>query len=336
MPAMTHYSRKPSHRHAFTLVELLVVIAIIGVLVALLLPAVQAAREAARRSSCGNNLKQIGLALHNYHDAHRQFPPSSRINPIPASNTTYAGWSIHASLLPQLEQQNLRNLVDLSQPYSSQPLVTQTRVPTYICPSEVNDQERPDGSLTHYPLCYGVNLGTWFVWNPNNRQGGNGLVYPFSKTGMRSITDGTSNTLAFSEVKAYTPYFRDGEAADAAVPANTGTVLGYAGTFKTNSGHTEWVDGRANQSGFTATFPPNTRVLHSTGGVEYDVDFTNAREGNTTTGITYAAITSRSYHPGGVQTVFADGSTHFIAETVNVATWRSLSTRNGGEVVGEY
>jgi len=333
LPSFTIAPKAGSRRSGgFTLVELLVVIAIIGVLVALLLPAVQAAREAARRSSCGNNLKQIGLALHNFHDAHRKFPPSSN---LPSSGLG-DGWSIHANLLPQLEQQNVRNLVDLTTSYSSQPLVTQFRVPTYICPSEVNDRERPDGALTHYPLCYAVNLGTWLVYNPTTKAGGSGVVYPNSRTGMSSVTDGTSNTLAFAEVKAFNPYFRDGNGAAAAIPTSTATVLGYAGDFKTNSGHTEWVDGRANQSGFTTTFPPNTKVIHSTGGVDYDADFTNAREGKTTDQITYAAITSRSYHPGGVQTVYVDGSVHFVPETINLATWRALGTRNGGEVVTDF
>jgi len=320
-----------THR-GFTLVELLVVIAIIGILVALLLPAVQMAREAARRSSCGNNLKQIGLALHNFHDANGQFPPSSALPPSGLGS----GWSVHAQLLPQIEQQNLRDLVDLSQPYSAQPLVTRTRIATYICPSEVNDRERPDGSLTHYPLCYGVNMGEWLVYDRNARRGGEGIVFPNSKTGMRNVTDGTSSTLAFSEVKAYSPYLRDSNnpsTTGVATPNSTGIVLGYGGSFKTNSGHTEWVDGRANQSGVTTTFPPNTNVAYSSDGIEYDVDFTSAREGKTDALFTYAAITSRSYHPGGVQTVFVDGSTHFISETINVNTWRALGTRNGSEVV---
>lgn len=326
--------QKKTRASGFTLVELLVVIAIIGILVSLLLPAVQAAREAARRSSCSNNLKQIGLALHNYHDSLRGFPPSAVFpNPLPAGG--FNSWSPQARLLPYMEQANLQNLIDWNSDYKSQPIVTRTRIENYICPSEVNDRERPDGSITHYPLNYGINVGIWFVYDPNSRTGGNGLVYPNSKTKMASITDGTSNTIAFAEVKAYTPYFRDGGTTSTAIPSSA-TAVQKDGNFKTNSGHTEWVDGRSHQTGFTGTFPPNTVVAHTTGGVAYDVDFTSSREGKTIDQPTYAVVTSRSYHPGGSQTVFADGSTHFIANSVSLATWRALVTRNGGEVPGSY
>lgn len=321
-------------RTAFTLVELLVVIAIIGILIALLLPAVQAAREAARRMSCSNNLKQIGLALHNYHDTYNRFPPSA-ILPFGA---TFDSWSVQARLLPFLEQANLQDLINWNFPYTAQPNVTRVRVPTYLCPSEINDRERPDGALTHYPLNYGINLGTWFVYDPNTRRGGNGLSHPNSLTSMANVTDGTSNTLAFAEVKAWSPYFRDGSnpaAAGAPIPADPASVP-LVGEFKANSGHTEWVDGRAHQTGFTGTFPPNTEVPYVSGGQTYSVDFTSRREGKTINELTYAVVTSRSYHPGGAQVLLTDGSARFVSETVELNLWRSLSTRDGGEVVGEF
>ncbi|MDP6468391.1 MAG: DUF1559 domain-containing protein [Pirellulaceae bacterium] len=322
----------PNTRHVgFTLVELLVVIAIIGILVALLLPAVQAAREAARRMSCSNNLKQMGLSLHNYHDTYKQFPPSATL-PIGA---TYDSWSMQARLLPFLEKANLGDLIDWNYDYKSQPVVTQTRVPTYLCPSEIRDQPRPDGALTHYPLNYGVNFGTWFVFNPLQRLGGNGLVFPNSRTRFASVTDGTSNTLAFSEVKAWTPYLRDGgspSAPGALIPSTPAEVTALGGSFKSNSGHTEWVDGRVHQTGFTGTFTPNIQLPFTSGGVDYDVDFNSFREGKSTDRLTYAAVTSRSYHPGGVNSALADGSVRFIAETIELATWRAMATRDGGEV----
>ncbi|MHB8903197.1 MAG: DUF1559 domain-containing protein [Thermoguttaceae bacterium] len=325
------------HRqNAFTLVELLVVIAIIGILIALLLPAVQAAREAARRTSCTNNLKQIGLALHNYHDTYKQFPASVILSP---GVVPFDGWSAQARLLPFLEQENLEGLIDWNLDYKSQPAVTKTRVSTYLCPSEIKDEERPDGSLTHYPLNYGINLGTWFVYDPNSRRGGNGIAYPNSKTMFASVIDGTSNTLAFAEVKAWNPYLRDGgnpNAPGAPIPSTPADVASLGGNFKTNSGHTEWVDGRAHQIGITGTFPPNTVIPFTSGGKTYDVDFNSSREGKTTNQLTYAAVTSRSYHPGGANAVLADGSVRFVSETVELATWRSLATRDGGEVVGEY
>ena len=246
---------------------------------------------------------------------------------------------MQARLLPFLEQANLEDLVDWNLPYSAQPAVTRTRVPTYLCPSEIGDRERPDGALTHYPLNYGVNLGTWFVYDPNTRRGGDGLSYPNGLLSMANVTDGTSNTLAFAEVKAWNPYLRDGAnpaTAGVAIPTDPAAVPWFGGSLKSDSGHTEWVDGRVHQTGFTGTFPPNTPVPYASGGEIYDVDFTSSREGKTTTGLTYAVVTSRSYQPGGAQVLLTDGSARFVSETVELGVWRSLSTRAGGEVVGEY
>jgi prepilin-type N-terminal cleavage/methylation domain-containing protein/prepilin-type processing-associated H-X9-DG protein len=322
------------NRRGFTLVELLVVIAIIGILVALLLPAVQAAREAARRMSCGNNLKQIGLALHNYHDTFGSFPPGA----IHPGGMTSDSWSIHARLLPFLEQENLQDLIDWQLPYGAQGEVTQTRVDTYLCPSDPGDRERPDGAIAHYPVTYGANMGTWFIFDPNSQSGGDGLVYPNSRTGLRDVLDGTSTTLAFAEVKAWNPYLRDGGnpgASNAPLPAADG-ITGLGGNFKPNSGHTEWVDGRVHQTGFTGTFTPNALVPHTTAGEAYDVDFNSSREGKTANQLTYAAVTSRSYHPGGVQVALADGSARFVSEDIQLTTWRALITRAGGDVVADY
>jgi prepilin-type N-terminal cleavage/methylation domain-containing protein/prepilin-type processing-associated H-X9-DG protein len=330
---MSH-AKQHTQRRAFTLVELLVVIAIIGILVALLLPAVQAAREAARRMSCGNNLKQIGLAFHNYHDTYKAFPPSALLPNGVASRS----FSPQARLLSFLEQENLQDLIDWNLSYSVQPLVTKQRIATYLCPSEIGDKERPDGAITHYPLTYGVNVGTWFVYDPTTRQGGNGIAYPNGRINFASVTDGTSNTLAFAEVKAWTPYFRDGgnpTGLGVAIPATPAAVIAFGGTFKTNSGHTEWVDGRAHQCGVTGTFPPNTEFIFNSGGQDYDVDFNSSREGRTTNQTTYAVVTSRSYHPGGAQVGLVDGSVRFAAETVDLSVWRSYASRDGGEVGGD-
>jgi prepilin-type N-terminal cleavage/methylation domain-containing protein/prepilin-type processing-associated H-X9-DG protein len=324
----------PRTRPAFTLVELLVVIAIVGVLVALLLPAVQAARESARRTSCSNNLRQIGLALVGYHDSYKTFPASSLL-PIGMAATS---WSPQARLLPYMEDENLQNLINWKAAYASQPHVSGVRVPSYLCPSEVRNEQRIDGAALHYPLNYGINLGTWFVFDPVRQTGGDGLVYPNSRTNLRSLGDGSSKTLAFAEVKAYQAYIRDGgnpSAPNAPIPASPADVAAFGGDFKKDSGHTEWVDGRAHQIGFTATFPPNTETIYTSGGQPFDIDFNSDREGRTATRITYAVVTSRSHHPGGVHASFVDGSVRFFAETIEGPLWRALATRDGAEVVEE-
>lgn len=328
-------------RPAFTLVELLVVIAIIGILIALLLPAVQMAREAARRSSCTNNLKQLGLALHNHESTLKHFPASWLPFPV-ASGASVDGWSAQAQLLPFLEQEGLYDNMDFNSAYSNSfvntpngPLpVAQFQVPGYTCPSEVRPDVRNDssGNPIHAPINYAVNEGIWFVWNPTTRTGGEGAFYPTSKLRHSAFVDGTSNTLAVAEVKAYNPYYRDAAAPNPAMPTTPGAVCSLGGDFKTETGHTEWVDGRVHQIGFTTLFTPNTKVLCNTSIGQADVDWTNKREGKTGAGVTYAAVTSRSYHPTGVNVLLMDGSTHFVAETIDLSVWRAVSTRNGGEV----
>lgn len=326
-------SRRHAGRPGFTLIELLVVIAIIAILIALLLPAVQAAREAARRTSCRNNLKQLGLAMANYQETHGVYPPAGSY----PSGVTASTWSVQARILPFIEQANLQNLIDWGFDYGSQPLVTQTRVPTLLCPSEINDEARPDGALFHYPLCYGVNEGSWHVYNPVTGRGSDGIAHPNSSVRPRDITDGLSHTICFAEVKAYTPYLRDGgPPSSLTVPTDPGLISSFGGDFKTNSGHTEWVDGRVHQTGFTTVFGPNTLVPHNVGGIVYDIDYNSNREGKTVDQTTYAVVTSRSHHPGVVQVVLMDGSARTISENISLSIWRNLGSRNDGNVPAEY
>ena len=243
------FLRNPVKRRAFTLIELLVVIAIIAILIALLLPAVQQAREAARRTQCKNNLKQIGLALHNYLDVYSVLPPSF-VSDISTTDTCGGEWSVHVRLLPYIEDANLYNQADLSLCYgdAANSGVATQRVGTYLCPSEVNDKTRTSGgAAVHYPISYGFNGGTWRVWTNSSRQTGDGAFAPNSRFGTQHFTDGTSNTIGFAEVKAFTAYNRDGDSGTQAIPANAADVdalVSAGGSNKANSGHTEWVDGR--------------------------------------------------------------------------------------------
>jgi prepilin-type N-terminal cleavage/methylation domain-containing protein len=195
---------------AFTLVELLVVIAIIGVLIALLLPAVQAAREAARRSQCSNNLRQNCLAVQNYLSANKTAPPA-----VDWSQAAGASWSAPARLLPYMEQENLRKLIDFRYNYSDltnapqHKEVTQMRIPMFVCPDEELAEPRVGVNQTHFPINYGVNYGPWFLYDAATRRYGDGAFVVNAKISDKSFTDGMSNTLAFAEVKAYQAMIRN-------------------------------------------------------------------------------------------------------------------------------
>lgn len=328
----------------FTLVELLVVIAVIGVLVGLLLPAVQAAREAARRMSCGNNLKQIGLATHNYESSTQRLPPSLCID----RTTGGGGWSAHGRIMPYLEQGNFYNQIDLSIGWSRQPVVSRFRVPVYYCPSDPKGDELRDTSSTGstsgihlYPTTYGFNAGTWFVYDPRTNQGGDGITYPNANMKIGNITDGTSNTLLAAEVHAWSAYTRNGGPPSTSVPRTVDDALAMIAAGKPDrllatgygTGHTEWANGHTHHSCFTTTFPPNTRIPYVYNGVTYNCDYNSQQEGNSLTRPSYAIVTSRSFHSGVVNAVWADGSVRATSSNIDGAVWRASGTRNGGEVV---
>jgi prepilin-type N-terminal cleavage/methylation domain-containing protein len=338
-------------RRGFTLIELLVVIAIIAILIALLLPAVQQAREAARRSQCKNNLKQIGLAMHNYLDATRVFPPSFCIGAEKGGT-----WSITARILPYLDQANAYTLADLTVGYTDPPNnsngITAQVLPFNRCPSEVNG-DTSNSTPPFYPPNYAFNFGTWKVYTPNSsnlRDGGkpgDGAFGPNSKFTTAHFTDGTSNTLCASEVKCYTT--NTGAPADAAAndtaPTPSATTFVTAGTLTaavpgSAGGHREWTDGKIHETGFTATFPPNSKVQLQSGATTLEGDYISCKERSSSAACagqpTYAAVTTRSFHTGMVNSLLMDGSVRAIGNNIDTFLWRSLATRAGGETVGEF
>ena len=345
--------------HGFTLVELLVVIAIIAVLVGLLLPAVQSAREAVRRTRCAANARQLVLAVNLYESARRQFPPSMIHVPGTTFVSNNGSWSVHGRILSYIEEVGAAAKVNVEQawddgfttgtpdPSRNWATVRDLRPAIFICPSEPNGFPRTKSGVPYVsPHTYGFNAGTWFVYDPASGVGGDGVFLPNAKLKPGQIADGLSKTLCVAEVKAFTPYVRN--TADpgsthppTAPPADPALISGLAGGgdaklgAATNdcTGHTEWPDGRVHHNGVTTVFTPNTRVPHTAGGMAHDIDYNSRQEGNSATVRTFAAITSRSHHGGVVIVAMLDGSTRVLADAVDLSVWRGMGTRAGNEAV---
>ncbi len=329
------------HR-AFTLIELLVVIAIIAILIGLLLPAVQKVREAAARAKCQNNLKQIGIALHNYEGVNGRFPPAGV---YPTAATASDAWSPHTRILPYIEQANTYLQVDFTLAGNVQDAVTRQRIPIYVCPSEVKDEMKPatsasgPGSINRWPTTYAANVGTWMVWNPNTGQGGDGAIpYTSTQNGgtkFADYTDGMSNTIGFAEVKAYTWVLKSNAslAATTAIPNPTAAdVLTLGGTLgSTPSGHTGWTEAQTFHIGVTFVLQPNTPVMFTGPNGPVDVDQLSSNDGSSATRISFDAVTSRSYHTGLVNVLLMDGSVRSVRSAVDAAAWRAAGSRAGGE-----
>jgi prepilin-type N-terminal cleavage/methylation domain-containing protein/prepilin-type processing-associated H-X9-DG protein len=327
--------RNGNRSRAFTLIELLVVIAIIAVLVALLLPAVQQAREAARRSQCKNNLKQIGLALHNYEGSSRLLPPGyvsapgfGTMDPLSGDWGTGWGWLTH--LLPNVEQAPLYNALNLNvacwDPLNA--VLVKTSVAVYVCPSAAN----PDNAVNvedvnHNTLAvfgranYVHNVGWNDLWSappsvPQDYGGvANGVMYRDSGVRFSNVTDGLSNTVFAGE--------RSPNLSDAVWP---GAMPGSAhfsrppfGSIGSGGPGTNWDCGGSYVGAHSGPslyefpvviHPPNSPLGHTD--------------------------QMQSLHTGGAHILLGDGSVRFISESVNLRIWSALCSRDAGEVVGEY
>jgi prepilin-type N-terminal cleavage/methylation domain-containing protein/prepilin-type processing-associated H-X9-DG protein len=325
----------------FTLIETLVVIGIIGLITSLLLPAVQSAREAARRAQCLNNLKQIGIALHAYEGVWGSFPVGVLYNPNLAFGNLYIGdsWSAHLQILPQLEQQALFdsfNLMALPVGDSSRPPVEDMRlglgaqnetgarqqVAVFLCPTDAAGPGRY--GPTNYRASFGVCAACLF--------GVNDGAFSYLAYKLADFQDGLSNTLAFSEkLIGGVPrgQYRANRDWIMKLPGggNTGLVTldwwrehcanirleGNEQLVHYSSGRS-WVQGDTTVTGFLASVPPNSSIPDCGMGV----------------------IAARSLHPGGVNALLADGSARFFKSSINANTWVALATRRRNDLIGEY
>ena len=319
-------------RKAFTLIELLVVIAIIAILVALLLPAVQQAREAARRSQCKNNLKQLGLALHNYHDVHQVFPPGG-IDPSAIGGVGYnPSWRMF--ITPYLDQSAIHDTTNFSQGMSSGSAnlaLRLTRLPIMLCPSDPMSASLVDYAPTNYHGCIGESsayFGT--ATTTTNVNGGEGTFWRDSKVRFRDITDGTSNTMVISEAKINAPLVvRYGSAG---IGSSMSACL--QGNVTNDDTHAPGGPGvQASGRGFTWFASHVQSTIYSTLVRPNDPFFYNHECFSASS--TFAGG-ARSYHAGGVHVTLADGSVRFVNNSINFPTWKALGSRSKGEVVSEF
>jgi prepilin-type N-terminal cleavage/methylation domain-containing protein len=341
-------------RRGFTLIELLVVIAIIAVLIALLLPAVQQARESARRTQCKNNLKQFGLALHNYHDTYNALPGFSVGSGTPASGAFRTRLSGFVALLPYIDQAPLYAQIwnDVQVPWTANAYWPPS-LPAMKCPTDSGTTSPASGSFgkRNYVFCAGDGLST------TGDNGGSatpiivrtrGMFGAISYLNLSACSDGTSNTLAMAEavapigstslgMLAATTGIATPAACQALYNPGTRTYPGGGYTGDTSRGY-RWGDGAAYFSAFTAAVPPNSANCFSGSALHWNSGF----------------YTASSMHTGGVQCLMMDGSVRFISENISTGNlaatpptlsaggqspygvWGALGSRAGSETIGEF